>query len=313
MKKTLNKIFRALAVIVILLLCVYSLNSKQRTSVDQTEEITELPQYEGQMYVELNGNVPFFTQDEINDAKERGQYETYGALDVLGRCTGAIDNLGFDTMPEKGEKRKDISDIHPTAWKQARYDCIDSKAVMTRTHLVGWMLSAENANKNNLITGTRYMNADAMTIFELKTVRYIERGTDREVLYRVTPVFEGNNLMASGVVMEGYSLKDDGKSICYCVYLYNVQPGIWFDYSDGSSEYSGIFMDTDADSVITDGINLDDYVMCGTVIHSPSCSKCDGGIEFKGDVEMEKSWPQFGYSICECIGEDNIVQFAEAA
>jgi len=269
-------------------------------AVDSAQDV-QIPEYSGLSCITVNNNVPFFTEDEINDARSRGSFEDYGYLDSLGRCTTAVCNLSYETMPAKGEKRENISDVHPSAWKQARYDCVSNETVMTRTHLVGWMLSAENANDRNLITGTRYMNSDIMEEWELETARYIEHGQNRHVLYRITPVFDGNNLMASGILMEAMSLDDNGAGLKYCVYLYNVQPGVEFNYSNGESQYSGIFFDTSADSVNIYGITLNNYVMVGRTVHKPDCDKAVGGTRFKGDVSMVNSWYRMGYDICDCM------------
>ena len=263
-------------------------------------DLAEVPEYYGVKSYTVNGGNPYFTDEEISSAKERGSFEDYGKLDSLGRCTAAMDNLSRETMPAKGEQRESIRDIHPTGWKQVFYDCVDQQSVMTRTHLVGWMLSAENANERNLISGTRYMNSDAMTTFELVTARYIEKGTGRHVLYRVTPVFEGGNLLASGVLMEGLSLDDGGNGVRFCEYLYNVQPGIWFNYTNGKSQYSGIFFDTNSDTVVTDGLKLEKFVMDGNTIHTEGCPEITDGHAFLGDVAVKDSWTKFGYRFCDC-------------
>lgn len=293
---------QVLAVVVFVAAFLYVRSNSSSDPADSPAVSGQIPAYCGQGCVIVNNSVPFFTEDEIASAKARGSFEDYGPLDSLGRCTSATCSLSYETMPAKGEKRGDISEIHPSAWKQARYDCVSNETVMTRTHLVGWMLSAENANERNLITGTRYMNSDIMEEWELEAARYIEKGYLRHVLYRVTPVFEGSNLMASGILMEAMSLEDNGLGLQYCVYLYNVQPGLQFDYSNGKSQYSGIFFDTSADSVRTSGINLQSFVMTGNTIHSPGCEKAAGGVRFKGDVAMVNSWYRLGYDICDCMG-----------
>lgn len=297
---TFKSIIKALAIIALVIVSAYFALKTQERSVPAQFSLGDIPGYHGEMSYTVNEGMPFFTQQEIDDAKARGSFETYGALDALGRCTSAVCNLSTETMPADNEKRKSISDIHPTAWVQARYDCVDSKALMTRTHLVGWLLSAENANKQNLITGTRYMNADAMTVVEILTARYIEHGVSRHVLYRVTPVFEGGNLFASGVLMEGYSLEDSGQGVCFCEYVYNVQPGISIDYSNGRSTYTGIFMDTLASSVVTDGIALEQFVLENGVIHKKGCGKLGDGYPFYGDTAMKSKWNNFGYTLCDC-------------
>ena len=166
-------------------------------------------------------------------------FENYSDLDSLGRCGVAYANICTELMPKVGEKRGSISNIYPSGWKQAMYEgLVDQKALYNRCHLIGWQLAGENANKKNLITGTRYMNVQGMLPFEDMVDDYFEEdeNIDNHVLYRVTPIFKGSNLVASGVEMEAYSVEDNGKGICFNVYVYNVQPGIEIDYSTGESK-----------------------------------------------------------------------------
>ena len=268
---------------------------------------SEIPSFRGQSVITLNNNVPFFTAEEITLAKQ-GSFEYYGELDSRGRCTVAFDCLGKDTMPARGQKRGSISSIHPTGWKQARYDCVDSETVMTRAHLAGYMLSSENANPNNLITGTRYMNADSMLPYEESTAEYLDRHPNGHVLYRVTPCFRGTDLMAEGILMEAISVEDLGKSHQYCVFVYNVQPGLSFRYASGASLYTGIFFDTDAETVVTDDLQLETYGMefSSNTIHTKSCSAytalpaSDKG-SFYGDSAMKSQWSSLGYQLCSCM------------
>ena len=185
-------------------------------------------------YKILNNNVPYFTEDEIT-AKA---YEFYSELDSLGRCGVVHASVGPELMPADGEKRGSISSVYPSGWEQAEYpeDLVDGGFLYNRAHLIGWQLTAENANKKNLITGTRYFNVDGMLPFENMVADYI-RETGNHVIYRVTPIYEGNNLVASGVLMEAKSVEDD--EICFCVYVYNAQPGITIDYRNGNSALSG--------------------------------------------------------------------------
>lgn len=262
-----------------------------------------IPEYCGNAVISVNGNCPFFTQAEIELA-EKGYFEYYGPLDSLGRCTVAFDCLGHETMPGS-TKRGSISSIHPSGWKQARYDCVDSETVMTRAHLAGYMVSSENANECNLITGTRYMNSDAMLPYEEAVSDYLYHGRGVHVLYRVTPIFTGSNLMADGILMEARSVEDGGKEIRFCVFVYNIQPGLKFNYKTGSSFYSGIFFDVSAESVVTDGIRLGDYLYdAGTgTIHKYGCASApEGCFHFHGDVTMQKKWSSMGYKTCSCIG-----------
>ena len=143
--------------------------------------------------------------------------------------------VGQELMPADGEKRGSIGQVKPTGWHTVKYDCVDGKYLYNRCHLIGWQLTAENANKQNLITGTRYLNIEGMLPFENMVADYVKE-TGNHVLYRVTPVFEGSNLVASGVQMEAWSVEDDGEGICFNVYCYNVQPGVEIDYASGESQ-----------------------------------------------------------------------------
>lgn len=267
-------------------------------------DLNDVPYYYGVGVIEINHNVPFFTDEELALALN-GSFEYYGDLDRLGRCTVAFDCLSSDTMPHKAN-RGNISSIHPSGWKQARYDCVNSETVMTRAHLAGYMLSTENANPQNLITGTRYMNSDTMLPYEEAVANWLGKYPKKHVLYRVTPWFEDDNLMADGILMEAMSVEDLGKSLQFCVYVYNVQPGVQFNYRTGRSEYSGIFFDTASDSVVTSGLKLRQYGLDLNTytVHSPNCSeyKALGSEEkalFYGDKSMVCDWPELGYALCE--------------
>ena len=201
--------------------------SSQPTGADS---LADIPPYSGSPYAVLCNNVPNFSAEEL---KTKG-FESYSALDELGRCGGAVACCGREIMPKKGEKRGSISQIKPTGWVQAFYDNISGKSLYNRCHLIGWQLSAENANKQNLITGTRYLNETGMLPFENMIADYI-RETNNHVAYRVTPIFAGDNLVADGVEMEAQSVEDDGEGICFHVFCYNVQPGIVIDYRTGQS------------------------------------------------------------------------------
>ncbi len=178
--------------------------------------------------VVLNENVPEFTKDEITDKS----FETYSELDSLGRCGVAFACIGKDLMPT--EERGAIGQVKPSGWQLAKYDCVDGKYLYNRCHLIGYQLTGENANEKNLITGTRSMNVDGMLPFENEVAEYIEK-TDNHVMYRVTPVFDGENLLASGVQMEALSVEDNGKGVSFNVFVYNAQPGIFINYADGTS------------------------------------------------------------------------------
>ena len=198
--------------------------NRSQTSVS----LDSIPEYSGDPYVVVNNNVPFFSKEDL----KAEVFESYGDLDSLGRCTVAYSMVGTETMPT--EERGSIGQVKPTGWHAVKYDNVDGKYLYNRCHLIGYQLTAENANVNNLITGTRYLNVQGMLPFENLTADYIKE-TGNHVLYRVTPVFEGDNLVASGVLMEGESVEDDGEAIQFCVYVYNVQPGIIIDYATGDS------------------------------------------------------------------------------
>lgn len=195
---------------------------------DTVLNISDIPEYAGNPYVIINNNKPEFTESEM----KAEAFERYSKLDSLGRCGTAYSCVGRETMPTG--KRGDISKIKPTGWKAVKYDIVDGKYLYNRCHLIGYQLTAENANERNLITGTRYMNVEGMLPFENKVAEYIN-DTNHHVLYRVTPIFKGDNLIASGVQMEAKSVEDNGEGVCFHVYVYNVQPGIGIDYATGES------------------------------------------------------------------------------
>lgn len=191
--------------------------------------VQEVPAYEQEPYVVINGGVPYFEEaDMVTES-----YEHYGELDALGRCTVTMACIGRDIMPT--EERGDISSVKPTGWVQNFYDEVDGGALYNRAHLIGFQLTGENANKQNLITGTRYFNVEGMLPFENMVADYLYEFPQNHVMYRVTPVFEGDELVARGVLMEAKSVEDGGEGICYCVYIYNVQPGIVIDYATGKN------------------------------------------------------------------------------
>lgn len=192
--------------------------------------LSDVPAYSGKAYTSVNGNVPYFTAAELTTTS----FETYSDLDTLGRCGVTYACIGQDLMPTK--ERGSIGMVKPTGWHTVRYDdLVDGKYLYNRCHLIGYQLTGENANTQNLITGTRYLNIEGMLPFENMVADYIQE-TNNHVLYRVTPIFEGNNLLANGVLMEGYSVEDKGAGVSYCVFAYNVQPGIEIGYATGESK-----------------------------------------------------------------------------
>ena len=192
--------------------------------------LSDVPAYSGKAYTSVNGNVPYFSAAELTTQS----FETYSDLDSLGRCGVTYACIGKDLMPTK--ERGSIGMVKPTGWHTVRYDdLVDGKYLYNRCHLIGYQLTGENANTKNLITGTRYLNIEGMLPFENMVADYIQE-TNNHVLYRVTPIFEGNNLLANGVLMEGYSVEDKGAGVSYCVFAYNVQLGIEIDYATGESK-----------------------------------------------------------------------------
>lgn len=203
--------------------------------------LREIPAYSGTPYTEVNGNQPYFTEEELTTQS----FETYSELDSLGRCGMAYANVGQDLMPT--EPRGEIGAVKPSGWHLVKYDNVNGKYLYNRCHLIAYMLAAENANPQNLITGTRYLNVQGMLPFETKVCDYV-KNTGNHVLYRVTPIFDGDNLLADGVLMEAYSVEDAGEGISFCVFVYNVQPGIGIDYATGDNwaESSGTYQSTAA-------------------------------------------------------------------
>lgn len=189
----------------------------------------ELRHYSGYPYIVINNNIPYFKDYEIIS----GSFEYYSTLDELGRCDVTMASVAQDLMPT--EDRESISKVKPTGWINKKYDNISGGYLYNRCHLIGFQLTGENANKRNLITGTRYMNTDGMLPFENMIDDYVDK-TGNHVMYRVTPIFTDSNLVADGVLMEAYSVEDKGRGIQFCVYCYNVQPGVTINYTTGGSE-----------------------------------------------------------------------------
>lgn len=192
--------------------------------------LENIPEYNGYPYVELDGNKPDFSE---KDRQKTKSFEKYSRLDSLGRCGAAYANVSTDTMPTA--PRESISAVEPSGWNQKYYSFIKDGYIYNRCHLIGFQLTGENANERNLITGTRYMNVEGMLPFENQVAEYVT-STKHHVLYRVTPIFEGDNLVANGVEMEAWSVEDNGKGVCFDVYCYNVQPGVVITYANGSSK-----------------------------------------------------------------------------
>lgn len=213
-----------------LILLILILLSSCLPSQDKDPSVTEwdIPEFTGEPYVAVNGNVPTFTQQEL----DTHAFERYSPLDSLGRCGVVYACIGRETMPT--EDREGIGQVKPTGWHTVKYDFVDGKYLYNRCHLIGFQLTGENANEKNLITGTRYLNIEGMLPFENMVADYVKE-TGNHVLYRVTPVFEGNDLLAKGVRMEGLSVEDNGEGISFHVFAFNAQPGVSIDYATGES------------------------------------------------------------------------------
>lgn len=234
MRKRTKRKLKKLVLLLIIVLGISYLNynsgilDKIKSYALPSYDIGEVPEYSGKGYVIINNNNPSFKKEDINTKT----FEKYSDLDILGRCGVAYANISKETMPTK--EREYIGMIKPTGWKYTKYDFIDGKYLYNRCHLIAYQLTAENANKKNLITCTRYANATTMLKFENKVSNYIKR-TNNHVLYRVTPIFKDLDLVARGIQMEGLSVEDNGKGIRFNVYVYNVQDGITIDYRTGSN------------------------------------------------------------------------------
>ena len=191
-------------------------------------DLASIPEYSDNAYVVLHNNVPDFDESDYTTES----FEEYSELDSLGRCGVAFANICKETMPKEDDERESISSVKPSGWVQKKYN---GEYLYNRCHLIGYQLTNENANKQNLITGTVYLNIEGMLPFENEIAQYIEDNPDNHVLYRVTPIFDGDNLVASGVQLEAFSVEDKGKGICFNIYCYNVEPGIIIDYKTGES------------------------------------------------------------------------------
>jgi len=223
-------------------------------------------EYKQESFVELSGNVPEFSEDEITTKS----FERYSELDYLGRCGEAVACVGQDIMPTK--EREAIGQVKPSGWQLVKYDSIDGKYLYNRCHLIGYQLTGENANEKNLITGTRYMNTEGMLPYENMVADYVKE-TNNHVMYRVTPVFEGNNLLAKGVKMEAYSVEDNGFGVCFNVFVFNVQPGIDINYADGTSS---LLAKSDNKSADGDKIQYDYVLNTNTKkFHYKDCPSID--------------------------------------
>lgn len=277
--------------------------SSKTSGSSGTFQLSDIPEYSGSPYVAVNGNVPYFSESDLTDVS----FESYSDLDALGRCGVAYASVSTDTMPT--EKRGSIGEVKPTGWHNKKYDFVDGKYVYNRCHLIGYQLTAENANEKNLITGTRYLNVQGMLPFENMAADYVKE-TGNHVLYRVTPVFEGSNLVASGVLMEAESVEDKGEGILCCVYVYNVQPGININYATGDSSASGTnqtAVTEQATQAVTQAASqqtsTESYILNTNTkkFHRPSCSSVKQMKESnkKSSSESRDALIAAGYDPCK--------------
>ncbi len=224
------KKIRLIAVVALLLALSAAWYTFFRNDVPHESNVTleSIPEFSGSAYIVVDENKPDFAEDELVTES----YEFYSELDALGRCGYAMACIGIDIMPT--EERGSIGQVKPSGWQTVKYDFVDGKYLYNRCHLIGFQLAGENANAKNLITGTRYLNVEGMLPFENMIADYVKE-TENHVIYRVTPIYDGSNLVASGVQMEAFSVEDNGEGICFNVYAYNNQPGVIIDYTTGKS------------------------------------------------------------------------------
>ena len=261
----------------------------------QTLSVDEIPAYSGQAAIEINQNVPGFTESDYTTEA----FEQYSPLDGLGRCGIAYACVGEEIMPT--EERGAIGMVKPSGWNTVKYDFVDGKYLYNRCHLIAYMLSGENANTENLITGTRYMNTEGMLPYENQVADYVH-DTGNHVLYRVTPLYEGDNLVASGVEIEASSVEDKGKSLSFHVYCYNVQPGVTIDYATGDSELAEDLatenvQETAQETSVADGKQSSENAVAA--VQEETSAEQDGGhAKEEQDYVLNKNTKKFHYPWC---------------
>ena len=279
---------------------VQSDDSKQKvvhTGTASAFNAADVPAYSGEPYTAVNNNEPYFISDNLTTEA----FENYSELDALGRCGVAYANVCLETMPT--EKRGSISEVKPTGWHSVKYDNVDGKSLYNRCHLIGYQLTAENANQQNLITGTRYLNVDGMLPFENMVADYVKE-TDNHVLYRATPIFTGDNLVADGVLMEGYSVEDEGDGICFCVYAYNVQPGITIDYATGDSWLSSEKGNSDSSSGGNSAVSQSATDKSGTqqaAVQTESVKETSAPVSTGTEYILNTNTKKFHYPSCSSV------------
>ena len=303
-----KKLTSALLIFILAISMALSLSGCKKDEEGASYSLDEIPSYSGQAYVIINENNPFFTQEEIKVSS----LEEYSRLDALGRCGVAIACIGLETMPT--EDREEIGSVTPSGWEyndvsnNKKYDFVDNGYVYNRCHLIGFQLAGENANEKNLITGTRYLNIEGMLPFENQIAAYV-KATGNHVLYRVTPIYNGEDLVASGVLMEGISVEDNGGGVKFCVYAFNVQPGVTINYFTGQNVPSGeslppVYEDAEEEYFYVINTN-------SKTVHKSTCSHASkiseaNRAEFNGDISLLFEMYE-NYGVCGSCLPDVIV------
>ena len=225
--------------IIIITIGIYITNNYKDNENNGNEQLVNsytldtIPEYSSEAYITIKNNIPNFNNEDFTTSS----FENYSDLDEYGRCGVAFANLNKEgTMPKEDESRKSLDKVIPSGWQDTEYPEINVDNLYNKCHLIAYSLSAENTNDKNIITGTRYFNISGMTPFENQVRKYLNDNPDKHVLYRVTPIYEEENLVASGVTIEAESVEDKGASICFYVYIYNVQPGVIINYETGESK-----------------------------------------------------------------------------
>ncbi len=297
-----KKMFKIAPIIlcVVLLFTACGGNEQAGTNSDLPDNyiasVNDVPEFDGETaYVVIKNNVPDFTDKDLVTES----YEKYAELDSLGRCGVAIACVGKDIMPT--EDRGSIGQVKPSGWHTVKYDNVDGKYLYNRCHLIGYQLTGENANECNLITGTRFLNIDGMLPFENMVADYVKE-SGNHVIYRITPIFDGNNLLARGVQLEAKSVEDNGEGISFNVYAYNAQPGIAINYTTGESAFGSIAPDNDNSEVSNDA-STEEYVLNtnSKKIHLPNCKSVEDIKEENKEVTMKSKDELIasGYSECK--------------
>ncbi len=293
-----KRVYISLAVLLVVfavVACYYIVPPYSEGDIGEIEQISlghfdysKIPEFDGKKpYVAVNDNKPYFDEKSYTTTS----YEEYGNLDNKGRCTYAMASIGKDIMPT--EERGSIGSVKPTGWQISKYDFVDGAYLYNRCHLIGYQLTGENANKSNLITGTRYMNVQGMLPFEDMVADYVKE-TENHVLYRVTPIFLDNELLARGVLMEAISIEDEGDGICFNVFCYNVQPKVHIDYMNGenySEEENTEAIDENASYILNTSSRKFHKVDCPSVKDIVSANK-------KGYKGTREELILDGYSPC---------------